>query len=36
MENKYLIKGMLVEICSMKTHISKMNKLDKPYVPILE
>jgi hypothetical protein len=34
MENKYSIKRIILDICSMKTHISKMKKSDKPYVSI--
>ena len=36
MENKYSIKGMILDICSMKHHISTLLISDKPYVPILE
>ena len=36
MENKYSIKGMILDICSMKPHISKLLISNKPYVPILE
>ena len=36
MENKFTIKGMILDICSMRPHISRLLTSDKPYVPILE